>query len=499
MTRQDLVAHLIDSAKTQLCSYFEALPPERGMRLDGIEAELGALVQEVSRGLWEVVLAALHKRAEQQAGTCAGCQRSCSREAQEVSVVVKGRTVKVPVVYYYCRRCRRGQAPLRQWLGIHDGSASGGFARALVSLCLLRSFGEAAQQMEEQHGQPVDRTRAERVTYEVGKEAQRYLLARRTKAVERVQEAIGRTSGVDLLELVADGGSVPVGTLVRPSREKATEFTDKRKLPKGKREQTKREVRLISVHRHQVRTERVVDLHVAPLNQPEVTGERMYACALLAGLGDNTRVHGVFDMGTWIRTQFQAQFSEAQHSACCDIYHVYEYLADAASALFPRDENLRKDWLSVMRPWLKESQSDQVAQQLCAHLCRPGCPKDDHGDCRAQVALRYLDHFQSYMDYARFIAEELPIGSGEAEGSIRHLIRRRLDIPGAWREDHVDMLCALLSIKSSGWWDDFWHWCDKQDQERFHLRLAGKLKATAFRGVPRHRRQPAEMEAHPAN
>ena len=36
------------------------------------------------------------------------------------------------------------------------------------------------------------------------------------------------------------------------------------------------------------------------------------------------------------------------------------------------------------------------------------------------------------MDYARFVAEGLPIGSGEAEGAIRHWIRRRLDVPVYW-------------------------------------------------------------------
>lgn len=492
MTRNDLVTDLHDSAKPKLLAYFEALPPESGMRLDGIEAELRSLTEEMSRRWWEVVLGGLQQRAEQQAGTCSTCQRRCSREEQQVSVVVLGQTVAVPVVYYYCRRCRVGQAPLRQWLGIHDGSASGSFCRALVALCLLRSFGEAAEQMKEQHGQEVDRTRAERVTYQVGQQAQRYLLARREKEFGRVENAIGRIEGVDLLELTADGGGVPVGTLVRPGRDQAKEFTDKRKLPKGKREQTTREVRLISVHRHQARTDRVLDLHLAPHDQTEVSGERMYAAALLAGLGDNTRVHGVFDMGTWIRNQFQAQFPDAQHSACCDIFHVDEYLGEAAKALFPRDEQKRKDWLGVLHQWLKQSQSDQVLQQLLAHQCRAGCPKDDKGDCQVQVALRYVDRFQPYMDYARFVAENLPIGSGEAEGGIRHWIRRRLDIPGAWREDHVDMLCALLTIKASGWWDDFWRWLDEQDQQRFRLRLAGELKATAFRGVPRDCRPSAE-------
>ena len=87
MTRTDLVTDLVDSAKPKLLAYFEALPAESGMRLDGIEAELRHLAAEMSRRWWEVVLGGLQQRAEQQAGTCATCQRRCSREEQEVSVV----------------------------------------------------------------------------------------------------------------------------------------------------------------------------------------------------------------------------------------------------------------------------------------------------------------------------------------------------------------------------------------------------------------------------
>ena len=59
-------------------------------------------------------------------------------------------------------------------------------------------------------------------------------------------------------------------------------------------------------------------------------------------------------------------------------------------------------------------------------------------------------------DYPTFIAEGLPIGSGEVEGRIRHIVRRRLDVPGDWREENLVLLTALLTIRHSGWWNDFW-------------------------------------------
>jgi hypothetical protein len=92
-----------------------------------------------------------------------------------------------------------------------------------------------------------------------------------------------------------------------------------------------------------------------------------------------------------------------------------------------------------------------------------------------------LKKFGKYMDYPRFREEGLPIGSGAVEGRIRHLVRRRLDIPADWREENLHPLLALISIRESGLWDTFWHWHDKRDTRRFHGRLHGQ-GLNKFRG-----------------
>lgn len=485
MTRTEFVADLVELAKPRLLAYLEQLPPQSRQRLDGLEDEIQGIGTQFRQGVWAVVLAHLAERAEQEAGHCGRCGRRCCRDLSWVPLVVLGQTVLAQVVYYYCRRCKSGRGPMRQWLGVHAGSASSRFMRALVALCLMRSFGKGAEQFKEQHGQEVDRTRAERVTYQVGKEAQQYLEQRREREQERVNQQVAMIKGAPLLELFADGGGAPVGKLVRPPLEQATELTKKRKLPKGQRPRTKREVRLICVHPPEQVTGKIVDLHIAPHDHPEVSGQRMYAAALEAGLGDNTRVHGVFDMGLWIASQFAEQFPGAQNTAAADFYHTVEYLGGAAQVLFPRDEPQRKQWLSLMSHWLKLSETDLVAQQLAAHECGPRCPVDDHGTCRVQAALRYVLNHEGYMDYARFVAEGLPIGSGEAEGGVRHWIRARLDVPGTWDEENLKCLCALQTVWACGWWDDFWRWRDERDVDRFHRRQQGLLKATSFRGTPR--------------
>ncbi|MHB8167877.1 MAG: ISKra4-like element ISTvi1 family transposase, partial [Sulfuricella sp.] len=52
---------------------------------------------------------------------------------------------------------------------------------------------------------------------------------------------------------------------------------------------------------------------------------------------------------------------------------------------------------------------------------------------------RYLNHRVDQLDYQNALARELPIGSGEIESAHRHIVQRRLKLPGAWwrRQPHV--------------------------------------------------------------
>ena len=100
------------------------------------------------------------------------------------------------------------------------------------------------------------------------------------------------------------------------------------------------------------------------------------------------------------------------------------------------------------------------------------------------AARRYLKKHGKHMDYPRFIEECLLIGNGEVEGRIRHLVRRRLDVPGDWREVKLPKMLALIAIRESGWWDEFWLWRDERDQKAFQRRLLGE-GLNRFRGKVR--------------
>ena len=207
----------------------------------------------------------------------------------------------------------------------------------------------------------------------------------------------------------------------------------------------------------------------------------MLAAAARAGLGDETRIHGVFDMGRWIHSQFEEQFAPYPHSACADISHVTAYLTDAGRELVP-DRAVAFGMEHKRR--LLDGEIEPVLHRLHGHRCVGECVHNDVGECVARVARRYLENHRQYLDYPPILAQQLPVGSGEAESGIRHLIKKRLDVAGAWTEDNGQRMLALISVRASGLWEDFWRWRDRRDVAAWHRRQRGEVRRR-FRGRPR--------------
>ena len=204
-------------------------------------------------------------------------------------------------------------------------------------------------------------------------------------------------------------------------------------------------------------------------------------------MGDNTHIHCTCDMGAWHVNQFEEQFSaQESRSLWADYFHTLEYIAAAGRALH-QDVETRKQWLAIQARRLKAGDRQLILDDLKAHRCRSHqCVLTDGNQCSVVAARRYLRNHGKHMDYARFIVEELPIGSGQVEGCIRHTVRHRLDVPATWREENLPLIMALISIRQSGWWDEFWEWRKARDIKRFRGRLRG-VGLNRFRGKLRQK------------
>jgi hypothetical protein len=150
-----------------------------------------------------------------------------------------------------------------------------------------------------------------------------------------------------------------------------------------------------------------------------------------------------------------------------DFIHVTEYVWRASFALFGSGSVKGERWVQERLLRILRGQSSEVAAGMrrgatLRKLCR---------DARSAIdtCANYLLKYREYLHYDAYMAAGLPIATGVIEGACRHLIKDRMDITGArWGLDGAESILRLRSIKSSGDWDEYWAFHEKQEWGRNH-------------------------------
>ena len=132
-----------------------------------------------------------------------------------------------------------------------------------------------------------------------------------------------------------------------------------------------------------------------------------------------------------------------------DFYHAAEHAGALAGALFGDASATARVWAAARRADLLEHGAAQVLTALSATLeTRRADPTRAPLSPEATKAIAaergYFTTNLARMRYPAFLAAGLPIGSGAAEGAAKHLIQRRMKLPGArWSDTGGDALVAL--------------------------------------------------------
>ena len=247
-------------------------------------------------------------------------------------------------------------------------------------------------------------------------------------------------AGVAVLISEMDGSMLPVVEVAEPVPGEAP--GDLRKT----REVSWKEARLALAHAPGSVTPRFG----ATLGSVEQAGERLAVCALEAGAGSQTKIHGVGDGAGWITEQMEEQFGTlAQYLV--DFYHLCEYLSAAADRIAGID---KAAWMKEKKDWLKDNRWKDVLEAL-----RPGLEPANIPDPQAPVraCFRYISNRSNFLDYKGALAAGLPIGSGEIESAHRYVFQNRLKIAGSWwKQENLKKMIALRVLRANGGWADYW-------------------------------------------
>jgi hypothetical protein len=188
----------------------------------------------------------------------------------------------------------------------------------------------------------------------------------------------------------------------------------------------------------------------------EAAGDQLWECAVAAGAGTQTRVHGLGDGASWIPDQVDRTFG-TQATYLVDFYHLCEYLAAAADVGASPE---KAAWLQEQQTRLKANRWPEVLDTL-----HPWVEPDRvaEPDAPVRASSRYISNRTTFLDYQGALAADLPIGSGEIESAHRYVIQSRLKRAGAWwTRDNLENMLALRVRRANRAWDAYW--CDLTQQ-----------------------------------
>lgn len=150
-----------------------------------------------------------------------------------------------------------------------------------------------------------------------------------------------------------------------------------------------------------------------------------------------------------------------------DIFHVTEYLWDGARAFYGSGSEQTQEWVEYYLEKILYGEASEAARGMRQSATKQGL----RGKRREAVdaAARYMVRNAEHMKYDEYLAAGLPIGSGVAEGTCRHLVKDRMERTGMrWRPRCAEAVLKMRAIEVCGDTEEYWEFHIKLEQERLH-------------------------------
>jgi len=446
MDRTELSSAIIQEMQVLVGEALEAVVPEV---LTADLATLEQCVQQVGRvilgGLMERVAAA-HDHLLPRPARCPGCHGALKRRERPRDLVGLVGDYTLRRAYYWCAACTRGAAPLDAALGLGPGEVSPGLARVVARAAVDATFTPAAEQVQEALGATLSDETARRLAERIGAAAE----AQTQAAIARAQQGqlvwtedeVQCAEDTTILAVEVDGVLVHQGAgwhemkvaTVAPLGPEV--YTD----PESKR----------------------THLAWGPASygvgaeEAEDCWWRVYVEARRRGLGTPAvrTVVVLADGARWIWDRARAFLGlpGVEVGEIADIYHAYGYLWAVGHALHGAGSLRAAAWVEPLTDQLYQHGAAPVLTALAALT-----PTTEEAVQAIDDARTYFTRNAARMDYPRFVARQLPIGSGAVESSCKCVVEARLKQAGMrWGVPGSQAIASLRAVHRSGRWAAFW-------------------------------------------
>jgi hypothetical protein len=479
MNEAELIATIEHTVKPEVQCHLGELPLHQMASLDAVEGLCRRLVMAAARLVLDAWKDALEQVVRTLTLACPKCgaTRKCKRRpGQPMQLRLLGLEVALEKLYLECDCCDApGVSITRLLTGLSSGDASMELKLVAAYCAAQQSYGKASSALAVHHGQEVERTWLRRQSLQVERMAKAHAERGRAQALRRISGE-GRVLGADRLMLQGDGGSVRTGQLVAcepgdPGYGKTTAKTHK---PRRKRPELKREIITLDVRQPGAMEATGLDV-VVPVEAPQgERARRMLALAARQGLGDNTQVLGLGDLGSRLPQSFDEAFCGYESLYCGDWNHVRGYVTAAAEQLEGLDN---ERWQTEMRTAIWERDLERRNALLVEARPRRVLPlPKDLVRCPLDALESYLCNNWDRMHAARLKEMGVDFVSARAESQVRDRTKSRFAVPGAWRQENLEGKATLKAIIDDGRFDDFRRDCLERSQDLFEKQLADRIK-----------------------
>jgi hypothetical protein len=148
-----------------------------------------------------------------------------------------------------------------------------------------------------------------------------------------------------------------------------------------------------------------------------------------------------------------------------DIYHVMEYLWQAALALHGEGNPEAEKWYIEHLKEVLRGKASNVGAGIRRSATRRELSQSERKP--VDKCADYLQKNAERLRYDEALAQGFPIGTGVVEGACRHLVKRRMEVSGArWSLEGAEAVLRLRALRMCDDWDEYVAYHRRQERER---------------------------------
>ena len=317
------------------------------------------------------------------------------------------------------RRVARDIFPLDEQLGLNETAYSRQLGKKMVWLSSLLPYEQCSAVFKEIGERLIPASSLWRQTQKYGQQMQSYVQQQRQHvSVERVKLPDGRFDHDQRKGLSMDGGMVNIrGEGWRELKVGAVFDIETRLERNPQTQQLDEMAHGVNVH------------YTALLGGKDEFTPALWALAVAHELPTAKERAVLGDGAAWIWNVAEEVCPDGRQIV--DWFHAVQHLADAASALYPneQDDKQRSHWLKTAKDHLYMGR----IHRIIAALQKRG---------RSDLA-GYFERHQRRMQYLEFREEGFPIGSGTIESGVKQFKQRLTGTGMRWDADNANIMLVI--------------------------------------------------------